>query len=129
LPIETLQIIDCRAQSDPTRNMGRTRLKLIRQDVVVGFFEGYQADHITAALIGRHLFQELTTPVQHTHAGGPKHLMAGKRVKITAEILHINSQVRHRLCAIEENGNAAFMGESYNLLDRGNGPESIRDMG
>ncbi len=57
----------------------------------MSFFKRHQTDHVAAALIRRHFFQQLPSPVKHPHARRTEQLMTGKGVKIAAEILDVDS--------------------------------------
>src|SRR6266404_9849816 len=57
LKIDTVQIVDRGTESDTPRYVRRPRLKLMREVVVGGFFEGDGLDHVSAPLVRRDLFE------------------------------------------------------------------------
>ena len=71
-----VQVIDGGAQANGVRNIGGAGFELVRQPVVNGFVEGNGRDHVTAALIWWHGFQQGGFAIKNTNPRGPIHLMA-----------------------------------------------------
>ena len=69
---------------------GRAGLELVGQVVVGGLLEGDRADHVAAALIRRHRFQQRGLAVEHADAGRAEHLVPGEGVEIAIERLHVD---------------------------------------
>ena len=85
-----LHVVQRRAQTDRAGNIWRTRFEFVRQLVVMRLRESDRANHVAAALIRRHFFEQFGPSIQHADSGRPKHLVPGKRVKITVEILYVD---------------------------------------
>ena len=75
--------------------------------VVGGLLEGDRADHVAAALIRRHRFEQRGLAVEHADAGGPEQLVPGEGVEIAVERLHVDRHVRHGLRAVDQHRDAA----------------------
>ena len=110
-------------------NVGRAGFELERQVVVRGFLEGDGADHVAAALVGRHGLKQRSLAVEHADAGGPVDLVAAECVEVAVEGLHIDGEVGHGLRAIDEDGNAHAMREIDHFADRGHRAQRIRNLG
>ena len=73
----------------------------------VGLLEGDRADHVAAALVGRHRLEQRGLAVEHADAGRAVHLVAGEGVEVAVERLHVDRQVRRRLRAVDQHRHAA----------------------
>ena len=80
----------------------RAGLELVRHVVVVGLLEGHRRDHVAAALVGRHGFEQGEPAVEHADAGRAVQLVPGEGVEVAAERLHVDRQVRHGLGAVDQ---------------------------
>ena len=56
----------------------------------MGFFKSHETDHVAAALIRRHFFQQFRAAVQYSDPRRAKNLMTGEGVEIAIEILHVD---------------------------------------
>ena len=113
-------VVDRRPEADRAADVGGAGLKLVRQVGVRRPLERDRADHVAAALVRRHLLQELTPSPQHADAGRAKQLVAAEDVEIAAEVLHVDRRVADPLCAINENPRA-------DLPRLGNDPLDVDD--
>jgi len=96
---DPLDVLDGRGQPDDPRNVGRAGFELVGQRVVDRFFsKGHGADHVAAALVRGHGFQQLGLPVRaHQLPVGPKKLVPGEGVEIA-----VNDPARRRaMCGID----------------------------
>ena len=59
---DLVQVVERRAETDAARDIRRAGFELVRQIVVRGLLEGDRADHVAAALIGRHGFSSVVLP-------------------------------------------------------------------
>ena len=113
-----LHIIYGCTEADHAFYMRRSRLKLVRQFVVERLFKSDRADHVTAALPGRHGFQQFPLAVEDANSGGPVNLVTGKSIKITIERLNVNSKMRGRLRAIHQHRHIEAMRHLNHLAHR-----------
>ena len=109
--------------------MRGARLKAVRQYVIVGFFEADPADHVTASLVGFHLLQQRPFAVKHPDTGGTIDLVAGERVEIGIERLHIDLQVGDRLGSVNQNHDTRVMGQGDHLSYRIEGTQGVGNLG
>ena len=61
-------------------------------------------------------FEQFLSAVEHANAGRREHLVAGERVPVGVELLHIHRHVRHGLRAVDENARAVAMRHLGHLL-------------
>ena len=74
-------------------------------------------------------FSSFGLAVQHADAGGPEHLVAGERVEIGVERLHVDLHVRRGLRAVHQRrARRALCAISIDLADRIDGAERVRDV-
>ena len=64
--------------------------------------------------------------VEGADAGGAKQLVTGKGVEVAVEGAHVDWHVRCALSAVDENGNAASMGEIDNGTNRVDRAQGVR---
>ena len=107
-----------RAQADGAGDIGRAGLEFVGQSVVGGLGERHGKDHLAAALPRRHALEQLLAPVEHADAGGTEHLVAGERIEIAAQFLHVDRHVRDGLRAVDQGGDAARLGGGDQAPDR-----------
>ena len=91
---------------------------LCGSDVVERPLERHRADHVAAALIRRHRVEQRRLPVEHADAGRPEDLVAGERVEVAVERLHVDRHVRDGLRAVDEHRNPAAVREPHDLAER-----------
>ena len=85
-----IEILGSRLEFGRQRGIGRAR-------------KTHGPDHLSAAHIGDHLFQQGFFSIQDAGTRRRIHFVAGKSVEITVQILHIHSPVHHALRAIDQN--------------------------
>ena len=88
-------------------------------------FKSHQADHIAAALIGRHDVEQLGAAVKDSYARRTEHLMAGKSIKVAADILDVNFEMGYRLCPVHQNRHIPPVRPIDDRLDRVHRAERI----
>src|SRR5688572_13819552 len=109
--------------------MGGSSFKLIRQNVVMSLLESHQADHIAAALIGRHGLEQVRPSVKNSYARGTKQLVARKRVKVAPKLLHIDLEVGHGLRSVDKNRHTSLVRQFRHFPNRHDGSKRIGNMG
>ncbi len=125
---QTVHVLDRRAEPDRPRDVGRARLELVGKLVVGRLLEGDRADHVPAALPGRHLLEQLRPAVQDADAGRPEQLVAREGVEVAAQRLHVDREVRHGLGAVEEHRHLLPVRHLDDPVDGVDGAKSIRDV-
>ena len=83
---------------------GRAGLEAVRRVVVGDRVLAHLADHLAAALIGRHLREPLALAVEHADAGRPVDLVAGEDVEIGVEIAHVHVEMDRALAPSTSTG-------------------------
>src|SRR6185503_4356632 len=68
----------------------RPRLELGRQGSPCRMLYAYRRDHVTAALVRRHPFQERFPAVEHPDPGWSKSLVAGEGEEVAVQILNVH---------------------------------------
>jgi hypothetical protein len=66
--------------------------------------------------------------VQDADAGRSEHLVAGERVPVGVEVLHVDAHVRDRLGAVDQHPRAVTMRDLDHVSRRSDCPEDIRDV-
>ena len=92
-------------------------------------FKSHQADHIAAALIGRHDVEQLGAAVKDSYARRTEHLMAGKSIKVAADILDVNFEMGYRLCPVHQNRHSPFVSQLHHFFDRNDRSERVGHVG
>ena len=85
-------------------------------------------DHVAAALERLHALEQRRLAVQNADAGRAAQLVAGERVEIAIQVLHVDRQVRRRLRAVDQHRHAARMRERDHLFDRVDAAQRVGDM-
>src|SRR5208337_5635029 len=104
---------------------GRTGLEFYRCILVGRPFEAHISNHMTTALIGRHLLEEIQFAVKCSDAGRAENLMPGENIEICIDSRHVDRYVRSGLSAINQNGHTSRVRERHDLLDRDNRTERV----
>ena len=117
------------AQADHAGDIGRARLEFVGQLIPGALFKAHCLDHLAAGLERRHCIEQLAAAEQHAHAGGAEHLVAGKRVEITADLLHVHRVVAHRLGAVHQGPGAGFAGRLDQFRHRGHRAQAVGHLG
>src|SRR6185312_415990 len=115
-------------QTDCAGYVGRSRFEFVGQRVVLCLLESDGANHVAAALIGWHSFEQLVFPVQHTDSHWPIHLVARKGVEVAIEILDIDSDVGNSLCSIYYDGDVVCVRNLHNFPNWVNRSQRIGHM-
>lgn len=82
--------------------MRRARFKTVRQSGIGRLFKGDALDHIAAALIGRHGFQQPPFAIEHADSSRAIEFMTRKDIKIGIERLHIGLAVCDPLRPVDQ---------------------------
>jgi hypothetical protein len=100
----------------------------VRRFLVFGLLEGDVEDHLPAALPRRHCRQQLVAAIERTDTGRTVNLVAGQRVEIAAQRLHIDRQSRRRLAPVDQHLGAPPVRQLHDRLDRNDGAGGVRDV-
>ena len=79
---DLVQVVDRGAEPYDARNIRGASFELVRQIVVGCLLERNRADHVAAALPGRHALKQFLFAIQYADAGGPEDLVSGENVEI-----------------------------------------------
>ena len=112
---DALHVIDGRTQAHGIGNIARARLETVRHALVDGALERHVGDHVAAALPRRQLLQQVRLAIHGADARRAEHFMPRKHVKIGAQRLHVDAQVRHGLRAIDQHAHAGRMRQRDDL--------------
>ena len=112
------QPVDGRAQADGLQDRRGAGLEAVRRVGVGDRVHGHRADHLAAALVGRHAGQPLGLAVEHADAGGAVELVAGEDVEVRVQRLHVHRAVHHGLAAVEQHPGAGGVGRVGDLARR-----------
>ena len=123
------EVVERGAEADRARDVRRARLELVGQDVVRRLLEGDRADHVAAALVGRHRLEQLRPPVEDADARRAVHLVRGERVEVAAELADVHGELRDRLRAVDEDRDAARVGDLDDPPHGDERAERVRDVG
>ena len=99
---EAIHILDGCAQADGARHMGRAGFKFVGQIVVDRLLEGHGTDHVAAALVRRHGFQQSGLAIENADAGRTVHLVTGENVEVAIQSLYVDVDMRHGLGSIDQ---------------------------
>src|SRR5262249_39638098 len=119
------QILNCCPESDHAGNVRCACLELIWNSVVQGFFERDGADHVPAALVWRHRFEQSPLSIHNAESRGAINLVARKDVKIAVQGLYIHREMWNGLCAVNNDGGALGVRQFYEAAKGIYGPKSI----
>ena len=122
---QAVHVVNGDAQADAAGDVLGAGLKLGGNYVVEGLLESNGANHLAAALVGRHSVQQVGAAIEGADAGGAVELMAGEDVEVAADALHIYRYVGDGLGAVQQDGDAAGVGQLHDLLRRVDGAEGI----
>ena len=104
-----LDIVERRAKADRLHDRRRAGLEAVRRVGIGDAVGGHVADHLAAALIGRHGLEQRRLAVEHADAGRPVELVAGEGIEIAVEVLHVDRRDAPRLAAVDQHRDAARM--------------------
>ena len=94
----------------------RAGFKLVRQIGVNRLLKRHAFDHVATALERIHRVKQTSLTIHHAAAGRRKHLVTGKSVEVTIQILNIDAAVRRLLGAVDQNRHTVFMGAFNDLF-------------
>ena len=103
---QRVKIVQCGSYGANSDKVGGAGFKLVRQFGVCGAGKGDVGDHLSPTLIRRHLFKQPLFAVEHTHSGGSIHLVEREAVEVGIEILHVNLNMWHCLCSVDQHGHS-----------------------
>ncbi len=122
---DAVDVVNCSAQADAPGDVGSPRLKFVGQVIVQGLLKSDGLDHVAAALVRRHRFEQLSLSVEDSDPGGSVELVSGKGVKIASQAANVYPHVGRGLGPIQQHRNSTVVGHRHNLLDRVDGPQGI----
>ena len=102
VPADCVQIIHRRVQANRPGNIRRAGLEPVRRFFEAALLEFDIENHLPAALISRHFFQQLLPPIKDTDAGRAAHLVAGKREEVAADLLHVHRAMPDALGGVNQ---------------------------
>src|SRR5438132_1228887 len=97
-----IEIIHRRVEANRAGNVRCASLESMRRLFETALLEINAEDHLPAALIRGHFFQQLASPVQNPEPGWSAHFMAGEHQEIAADLLHIQRPMSGALGGINE---------------------------
>src|SRR6516165_4508345 len=100
----------------------------MRQTIVRRLLKSNRADHVTAALVRRHLLEEARLSIKDTDARRAVGLVAGKDVKVAIQCLDVYLPVVNGLGPVDQNRHPPLMRLFDNPADRVNGAERVRHL-
>src|SRR5439155_15020132 len=104
-------VIDGGTQPDRLHDRWRAGLEFVRRIAVGDAVEEHLADHLAAAVEGRHGHEMLMLAVEYADTGRAVELVAGEDEKIAVEIRNIDVEMDGRLGPVDQHRNAARMRE------------------
>ena len=124
--VDGVQVIDGSAEADNAGDVGGPCFEFIREVVVRRFLKGDGADHVAAALPRRHFSEQRGLAIEYADAGWTEDLVAGEYVEIAIEFANVHGQMRNRLGAVDQNWDAALVGQRHKLADWNDGAQRVR---
>src|SRR5439155_13710860 len=115
-------------QADGAGDIRRAGLELVGQGVVGRLGERDRADHVAAALPGRHRVEQGRLAVKHADARRTVDLVSGEDVEVAIEVLDVDRQVRYRLGAVQKDGHAVAVGPGDDLANRVHRAQAVGDV-
>ncbi len=122
------QILDRHVQANDPGYIRSPRLELVWQLVVDRLLKRHGADHVSAALVRRHRFQQVSLAVENSCPGWPVHLVARKYVEVTIQSLYVHCKMRHGLRPIDQHRNISAVRHLDQALERIDRSECVRDV-
>ena len=117
-----------RLQANGFKDRRRAGLETMRRLVVGDALALDDVDHLAAAFERRHRRQQVAFAVEDTDTGRTVELVAGERVEIDIERLHINTAMNDRLAAIEHDRHALSVRDADDLRRRRLRAQHVRHM-
>ena len=121
-------VIERGGEPDGAGDVRRSRLEAAGNAAVRRSREIDRLDHVAAALIRRHFFQNLRAPVKHADARRPADFVPGKNEEIAADVLHVEREMRGRLRRVHQRQRARCMRQRANFLHGIDRAERVGDM-
>ena len=88
-------------QADRPAHIDRAGLKLVRELRPSRLLAAHILDHLAAKEEGRHFLKQFLLAVEYADAHGRQHLVSRKCEEVDIELGHIDRDVRHGLCAVQ----------------------------
>src|SRR5690349_24982874 len=96
-----VQVIHRRVQSDHAGNIGWAGHAAVRSRYPRPLLIFHVEDHLTAALVRRHRFEDLRPAIKDADAGGTAHFVAREGEEVTPDLLHVNGPMTRALGTID----------------------------
>ena len=128
LQAQTRDVVDGGSKTDGRGDGGCAGFELAGRGHVGGLLPGDGADHVAAAVPGGHGLQVGQLAVEHADARGARQLVAAEDVEVGVEVLHVHLQVRHRLGAVHQHGDALGVGPGDDLFHGIDGAQHVAHM-
>ena len=128
VPVQRRDVVQRRREPDGARDVRRPCLEAGGRRSVGRRLEADRTDHVAAALVRRHRLEVLQSAVQQPHAGGAEDLVPGDRVEVAADLLDVHAQMRRRLRAVHEHGDAPRVRAGHDVLHGIHGAERVRNV-
>ena len=122
------EVVGGDAEADRGGDVRRAGLELPGDRVPLGPAQVDLADHLAARQERRHRLEQLAPRPQRARPHRRQHLVAAERVEVAAELLHVDRDMRHGLCAVDEDERARGMRHLDHLARRRDRPERIRHL-
>ena len=125
---------DGRAEADGRLDGGRAGLEAegdVARDEVAGRAAEdvlVHRDHAAAHLVEREASQALALRVEDADAARAERLVRARGEEVDVELPHVDGQVRERLRRVEEDGDAARVGERTTSATGAMQPGDVRDV-
>jgi hypothetical protein len=123
-----VDVIDGGAKADRLHDRGRPSLKPVRRFTVTDVVPVHLANHLAAAVEGRHRREMLMLAVERADTGRPVQFVTGDDIEIAIDVADIDIQVHGRLRAIDEHRDSPRMRDPHHLLDRHDGAQNVRHL-
>src|SRR5580700_11904038 len=106
---DRIDVVDGGAEPDRLHDRRRASLKLVWRIAVDDAIFKDLADHLTAAIEGRHGVKVGVLAVKHADPGWAVELVAGESVEVAVDVLHVDVEMHRALGAVDEHRDAARM--------------------
>ncbi len=117
--------LECGFEGDGCGDRGGACLETEWWLLVDALVEMNSLDHIAAALVGGHRFEEGIFAIKDANAGGAVAFVAGECVEVDIESLHVDREVGGSLGAIDDDDGSFGVGGGGDLVDRVDGAGDV----
>src|SRR5688500_19236109 len=97
---DPLEVGDGGRETNRASGVRSSRLELVRQHVPGRPVVVNELDHVSATLVGRHLFEELAPADKPAESHWPEHLVAAESVEVDPHLIDTDGKVRSALGAV-----------------------------